>query len=163
MATWRSLTIADIPNLMRIADQVHPGLPERSEVFAERIALFPAGCLALADGETFQGYAISHPTRRDQPPALDCLLGAIAPDADQYYIHDLALCASVRGRGYAAEGIRHLLAVAAAYSTTCLVSVYGTASFWHRFGFQELTPGAALSEKLRDYGSDAVYLCLRNQ
>ncbi|KAK4141304.1 putative gcn5-related n-acetyltransferase [Dichotomopilus funicola] len=138
MASWRRMTIEDVPDLLRVADQVHPGLPESGNVFGERVKLFPEGCLILANQDKVYGYAISHPIRQRQPPALDTLLGGIAPDADQ------------------------LLEVAGRYPTACLVSVYGTAPFWSRFGFEPEQVDLALLEKLRNYGDDAVYLSRRS-
>ncbi|KAK3319411.1 acyl-CoA N-acyltransferase [Apodospora peruviana] len=161
MAAWRQTTTADIPGLMLVADAVHPALPESDHVFTERVNLFPDGSLVLVNNDKeVCGYAISHPIRHRQPPALDSLLEKIAADADQYYIHDLAILPEFRGSGYARQGIENLLAVALrnGYSTTCLVSVYGTAEFWGRFGFNAEEVDEVLEEKLREYGDDAVYL-----
>lgn len=163
MARWRQMLPSDLENLVRVGGEIHPGLPEGDHLFTERMALFPDGCLALVDGGEVCGYAISHPIRHGQPPALDSLLGEIAPDADQYYIHDLAISPRLRGQGLAAECIERLLTVARRYPTTCLVSVYGTAAFWGRFGFAPESVPAALSEKLRGYGSDATYLVRRER
>jgi ribosomal protein S18 acetylase RimI-like enzyme len=158
MAVWRNLTSSDIEGLMRIADCVHPGLPESAQMFAERVKLYPEGCLALEEDGQICGYAISHPIRQHHPPALDSLLGEIAPDADQYYIHDVAILPRLRGRGLATECVDQLLVVAKRYPTTSLVSVYGTESFWSRFGFMPGPVGEEFREKLRDYGEDAIYL-----
>ena len=160
---WRSMSINNIPSLVRLADKIHTDLPETDQVFAERVKLFPSGCLALMSGESDElyGYAISHPIRRHQPPALNSLLGQIAPDADQYYIHDLVLLPEVRGRGFAQDCIGRLFAVAerCGYSTTCLVSVYGTAPFWGYFGFLEPEGmDEGLRGMVRGYGDDATYL-----
>ena len=162
-SAWRSISINNIPRLVAVANKIHPDLPESDHVFAERVKLFPSGCLALMSGESDElyGYVISHPIRRRQPPALNSLLGQIAPDANQYYIHDLVLLPEVRGRGFAQECISTLFAVAerCGYATTCLVSVYGTAPFWGQFGFvepEEMDEG--LKKKVRGYGDDATYL-----
>ena len=163
MAVWRNLTLDDIEGLLRVADQVHPDLPESDYVFAERVKLFPQGCLALVEDGEVCGYAISHPIRNRQPPNLDSLLGEIAPDADQYYIHDVAVLPRFRGQGFAAEAIKKLLEIAKHYPTTCLVSVYGTAPFWGRFGFTPEPVNSALAEKLRNYGDDATYLSRRTE
>ncbi|KAJ5389253.1 uncharacterized protein N7496_000321 [Penicillium cataractarum] len=162
MAVWRNLTARDIEGLMCVADEVHPGLPESAPVFAERVKLYPEGCLVLEEDGHVCGYAISHPIRQCQPPALDSLLGEIASDADQYYIHDVAILPRFRGRGLAASCIGRLLVVAKRYPATSLVSVYGTESFWARFGFVPVLVDEALREKLRDYGEDAVYLSRSN-
>ncbi|KAL2109344.1 hypothetical protein VUR80DRAFT_2569 [Thermomyces stellatus] len=162
MATWRQMSARDAPAVRRVADEIHPGLPEGDHVFAERATLFPEGCLVLAEGDDLRGYAISHPIRRGQPPALDSLLGEVPADADQYFIHDVAILPRLRGRGLAGDCVRSLLEVARRYPTTGLISVYGTASFWARFGFAAEPLEEGLSEKLRGYGEDAVYLTRDN-
>ncbi|KAJ4371294.1 hypothetical protein N0V83_004511 [Neocucurbitaria cava] len=166
---WRNLSLDDINDLISIANEIHPDLPESIQVFSERINLFPEGCLALeastSDGKITSelcGYAISHPIIRRQPPALDALLGEISPSADQYYIHDLALLPKARGCGSAQEGVGKLLAIAARYETTALVSVYNSAPFWNRFGFVAGGTDEVLERKLREYGDDAVFLERQN-
>lgn len=104
---WHVMSISNIDSLVHVANKIHPNLPESAQVFAERIKLFPEGCLALMGNETDElfGYIISHPIRYRQPPALNSFLTEIAPDADQYYIHDLAILPELRGRGLAKEGV----------------------------------------------------------
>ncbi|KAJ0425959.1 acyl-CoA N-acyltransferase [Aspergillus carlsbadensis] len=175
MATWRPLNLNDIPALMKIANEIHTTLPERPEIFAERIMLSPSGCLGLEleSSKGLVGYTISHPIRRGEPPELDTLLGennvhidASASDAAFYiqdaafYIHDVAILPVFRGEGYAAKGVRLLLGTAAArgFSVVCLVSVYGTEEFWGRAGFKRVEVDEKLRRKLEGYGGDAVYL-----
>ncbi|KAL2835676.1 acyl-CoA N-acyltransferase [Aspergillus pseudoustus] len=161
MTTWRPLTTSDIPTLISIADKIHATLPERPEIFAERIALYPAGCLALEENtgsRKIVGYAVSHPIRRRQPPELDTLLGEIPADADAYYIHDVAVLPEARGKGYAGQCVDLLLETAKRFPVACLVSVYGTGEFWARFGFEAAVVGEALRRKVEGYGEDAVYL-----
>ncbi|KAI0154287.1 acyl-CoA N-acyltransferase [Xylariaceae sp. FL1272] len=159
-SVWRELTLDDINALMQVANVVHADLPERAAVFAERVKLFPRGNLALVDdNDELRGYTISHPIYDGNPPALDSLLGEITPDADQYYIHDVCILPEWRGYGLAAEGIKRLLHIANDYPTTTLVSVYGTASFWGRFGFA--SPAVIeerLARKVHGYGDGAVYM-----
>ena len=165
-AAWCQLSASNIESLVRIADKLHPDLPESAQVFAERLKLFPEGCLALveAEGGELYGYAISHPILRRQPPALNSLLGELASDADQYYIHDLVVVPEVRGWGLARNCIEKLLAtVAKRYSTTSLVCVYGTAPFWGRFGFVPEKIDEGMEQKLLDYGDDATYLERKNE
>ncbi|SPQ20746.1 8b3c0562-c869-4ddd-bcd2-73ed98b752b8 [Thermothielavioides terrestris] len=176
MPTWRPMRESDLPGVMRVADEIHRDLPEAEAVFRERLALFPAGCLVLVDddgegdgdgGESdvvVGGYVVSFPIRRGRPPALNALLGGgeIPADADQYYLHDLAVLPRFRGRGAAAEGIGRVLEVAQRYASVCLISVYGTVAFWRRFGFVPEPVDAALQEKLRGYGPGATYMVRRN-
>ena len=122
-ASWCELSVNDIKSLARVADKIHPNLPESDSVFRERVSLFPEGCLALLESNSndLYGYAISHPIKRLQPPALNSHLGKIASDADQYYIHDLAILPQFRGRGLAQECIDKLFTIAKRYPTTCLI------------------------------------------
>ena len=97
---WRAMTAGDLPLVERIAEVVHPDYPESGEVPAERLSLFPAGCLIAENGQgAVLGYAVSHPGRLGRPPALDSLLGRISPDADCLYLHDVALLPEARGLG----------------------------------------------------------------
>ena len=165
-ADWRPLSTSDIASLVQVADKIHPDLPESDEVFAERARLFPQGCQGLFDeaGELC-GYIISHPILYREPPALDRLLGQIAPDANQYYVHDLAILPGFRGSGLAHECLTKILGtVAKQYATISLVSVYGTAEFWGRYGFKAPeTIDDKLREKILGYGDDALYLERKNE
>ncbi|KAL1796649.1 hypothetical protein ACET3X_005189 [Alternaria dauci] len=165
-AVWRPLSMDDIASLVQVADRVHPDLPESHEIFAERARLFPQGCQGLFDeaGE-LRGYIISHPILFREPPALDRLLGQLPPDANQYYIHDLAILPEFRGSGLAHECIIEILETAAKhYATTGLVSVHGTAGFWGRYGFKAPdTIDDVLRKKVVGYGGDALYLERKNE
>jgi GNAT superfamily N-acetyltransferase len=156
------MTDSDMVDVMRIADEIHRDLPEHEPVLRERLQLFPEGCLVLVEKGDIGGYVVSFPIRRGKPPALNEMLGEIPRDADQYYLHDLAILPGFRGRGAASEGIAKILAVAERYPTTCLISVYGTVPFWGRFGFTPEPVDAAMEEKLRGYGADATYLTRKN-
>ncbi|AEO59436.1 hypothetical protein MYCTH_2307768 [Thermothelomyces thermophilus ATCC 42464] len=176
MAIWRPMTERDLPGVMRVADEIHRDLPERESIFRERLGLFPEGCMVLVSEEGEEekkgreevgGYVVSFPIRHGRPPALNQPLGgdAIPPDADQYYLHDIAILPALRGRGAAARCIARLLdGVARRYPTTCLISVYGTVPFWTRFGFapEPVDDDAAMRDKLRGYGPGATYLVRRN-
>ncbi len=159
-SAWRAMVPADLDAVEALGDRVHPGLPESRAVFAERLALFPEGCIVLPGARGILGYGVSHPIRPGAPPPLDTLLGALPLEAAQYYIHDVVVAPEARGRGAAGAGVERLLGQAARYPTTALVSVYGTARFWRRFGFRESMSGMA--EKLAPYGPDAVFMVRDN-
>ncbi|KAK4233314.1 acyl-CoA N-acyltransferase [Achaetomium macrosporum] len=172
MTTWRQMHPSDLPSVMRIANEIHHALPETEAVFRERLHLYPGGCFVLVnDGSDdnkagIGGYVISFPIRHGKPPALNAMLGEIPADADQYYLHDLAILPGFRGRGAARDGIGRVLGVARGlgYRMCCLISVYGTVPFWKKFGF-EPEPGQVdevMMEKLRGYGEEATYLVRRN-
>jgi len=64
------MTEADLPAVQAMADRLHPHHPEAPAVFAERLALAPAGCRVLAGGGGVPGYAVPHPWTGTAPPPL---------------------------------------------------------------------------------------------
>jgi GNAT superfamily N-acetyltransferase len=158
---WRAMGAADLERVLTLVEASHPDLSESRAVFAERLALFPKGCLVLGGDHGIDGYAVSHPIRRSEPPALGVLLGSLPDDADQFYIHDLVVAPSRRGTGAAVAAVVRLLDLASNFDTTALVSVYGTVGFWSRFGF---APSAEdMTGKLLPYGADATYMVRPNR
>ena len=138
-----------------IAEQVHPDYPEDPAVFAERLALFPAGCFMLGA----VGYLIAHPWMRARPPKLNSLLGALPAAPDTMFVHDLALLPEARGRGYASEAVALLLRVAGPLGLS-LVSVGSASGFWRRHGFVPVGD-AAVPASLSSYGAGARLLWRR--
>jgi GNAT superfamily N-acetyltransferase len=159
---WRHMQEGDLAAVMELAARVHPALLEAEAVFAERVRLFPVGCLVLDEAGAIGGYAVSHPSTRFAPPPLDTLLGALPEAPDDYYLHDFVLAPEMRGAGHAQSGVETLLREASGYPSTSLVSVYGTSDFWSRFGFRPAIRGG-LQAKLAPYGPDAVYMVRENR
>lgn len=148
---------ADLEGVSVVATTIHADLPERTEVFARRLAVFPQGCRVLVSNSgIICGYAIAHPILPFDPPELDTLLDAISPEATQFYIHDIAIDQEFRGGNFARTIIADLLQQAGTYDSAALVSVYGTSTFWERFGFQ--ITDRDLSSKLAPYGAGAVFM-----
>lgn len=136
-AAWRSMRVGDLPAVVSISDAVHGDFTEPYETFADRLALYPAGCAMFERDDAPLGYLISHPWPRDAaPPKLGIRLTAI-PAADSYYLHDIALLPAARGSGAGASA----LAFAARQARTegCrdirLVAIQGADSYWHAQGF----------------------------
>lgn len=157
---WRPASFSDLSAILAIAAQIHPDLPERLEVYAEKLRLFPDGCLALVAGEDIVGYGFSHPWKRHEIPPLDTFLAQLPDDADCLYVHDVAVLPAFRGRGTVKQFVERIAALArsARIGTLALVSVYDTDSLWCRFGFRVVTPDAQLRTKLRSYGGTAKYM-----
>ena len=156
---WREMREEDLDGVVALSRIVHPELPERIDVFADRLAIFPQGCQVLA-GTGIEGYAVSHPARLFDPPLLGTTLGALPEDADGYYIHDVVVAPVLRGAGHARIGVYHALDAGAAFRETALISVYDTAAFWKRFGFSDRTRDLP-PDKLGLYGTDARYMVRR--
>jgi len=153
---------ADLPAVEQIGARVHPDHAEAPAIFAERLRLFPAGCLVLSGPAGLLGYTVAHPYRFGQPPSLDTLLGALPDRPDTFYIHDIALLPETRrgGAGAAAVGLLAGQAASLGLPTLSLVAVGGSHSFWQRQGFgAHNDPG--LSAKLATYGPAARFMVRR--
>src|SRR3954447_18093660 len=71
---WRPSRAPDLPAIGAIAARIHPDLPERPEVFAEKMRLYPDGCRVLATDDGIVGYRLAHPCIQHRTPpraALD--------------------------------------------------------------------------------------------
>jgi ribosomal protein S18 acetylase RimI-like enzyme len=159
---WRPARISDLAAICAIAARIHPDLPERPEVFAEKMRLYPDGCRTLVAGEAIAGYGLSHPWRQNRIPPLDGFLERLPEDADCLYMHDVAVLPDFRG-GAARDYVAAVeeLARASHIATLALVSVYATRPLWDRLGFRPVTADAELRVKLTSYGESATYM-LRN-
>lgn len=150
---------ADLPAVGALADRIHVEHPEDPEVFAERLKLFPEGCLALAKGSDVLGYTLAHPGRIGAPPPLNSLLGALPDAPDCLYLHDIALSPEVGRQGHGSAALERLIDVAERHglATIALIAVRGSQPFWRRLGFRRVEDDA-LRAKLASYGADAVYM-----
>jgi hypothetical protein len=160
--TWSPMAVADLDGVMAVASAVHVSFPERREVFAERLALFPEGCHVLRDASgNVGGYAVSHPWDTVRPVPLDTLLIALPASANRY-VHDVAILPALRGGGFAGEVVERIVrdAFRDGCSSLTLVAVSGSQPFWERHGFRAESD-ADLSAKLESYGADARFMVRR--
>jgi ribosomal protein S18 acetylase RimI-like enzyme len=150
---------ADLPAALAVADIVHPNYPEDSAIFAERLALYRQGCLALMQADALIGYIVSHPWSYGALPALNSLLVALPVPPTTYYIHDIALLPEARGSGAANDVVTRLIAHAEArgFPNLSLTAVNNSVAFWQRHGFV-LTAIPALDAKLRSYDEAARFM-----
>ncbi|MDD5502980.1 MAG: GNAT family N-acetyltransferase [Candidatus Thermoplasmatota archaeon] len=156
---WLPLLPQDLESVNKIALQVHPGLPERPEVFKEKILLFPEGCRKLMSGTKIVGCGISHPWTLNSIPPLDSFLKQLPSKPDCIYAHDIAILPEARGKGASAQYMEYIknLALEMGISHLAGVSVYGTYILWKRFGFK-IVENADLNKKLASYGPSAKYI-----
>jgi GNAT superfamily N-acetyltransferase len=153
------MTTRDLAAVQVLADTIHVDHPENAGVFAERLRLYPQGCLALEEHGRLLGYALTHPWHLGAPPALNSCLRDIPGDATTYYVHDVALLPEARGRGHAAQAGEWLARRArdAGFDNLSLVAVNNSQAFWERLGFRTMR-AAGLEAKLLTYGPDAVLM-----
>jgi GNAT superfamily N-acetyltransferase len=156
---WRQARDADIEAISRIADKIHPQLPESPAAFAEKLQLFPQGCFVLAPHGDVAGYGISYPWMLDHIPSLSTLLRALPVWPNCLFVHDVAIVPEARGHGFAGLLMEILTHAAREHHLPCLalVSVYGSDILWSRYGFT-VQPGTRVLEKLRSYGPTARYM-----
>ncbi|TQF38745.1 acetyltransferase [Bradyrhizobium sp. UNPF46] len=156
---WRPARVSDVRAIVAIAAQIHPDLPERPEVFMEKMQLYPPGCRVLASEDAVAGYGLAHPWTQHQIPPLDGFLERLPENADCLYVHDVAVLPDRRG-GVARDYIAGIaeLARASGIATLALVSVYATRPLWEHLGFRAVTADAALRAKLASYGEGATYM-----
>ncbi|MGI6244235.1 MAG: GNAT family N-acetyltransferase [Pseudochelatococcus sp.] len=156
---WRAMEPDDLGDVHAIGERVHPGYPERIEVFAERLRLYPAGCLVLEREEEMAGYVVSHPWHPMMPPRLDSLVVAMPTFPATFYIHDLALLPAARGSGAGGRAVAHLVDHAAAIGLAdlSLVAVNASVPFWERQAFA-VVDDARLAASLRSYDADARFM-----
>lgn len=142
---WHPMQPQDLPCVGPIADAVHHNLHEPHEVYANRLALYPAGCLAYwRDGE-MAGYLIAHPWTTDDPPPLGAIIGELPPAPDCYYLHDIALLPTARAYGAGRAGFDRCLTMARLEGLRSieLVAVNGADRYWRRLGFARVANEAA--------------------
>jgi GNAT superfamily N-acetyltransferase len=153
------MTADDLLQVAAVASIVHPGFPEDAAVYADRLALYPAGCFVLPSADGLAGYAISHPWHDGAPPALNTVLGHLPEPSSLYYIHDVALLPAVRGSGAGNAVAATLIDYArrAGFTRAMLIAVNNSEDFWQRSGFAPVAahPYAA---KLATYGEGVTLM-----
>ncbi|QDP26992.1 GNAT family N-acetyltransferase [Bradyrhizobium cosmicum] len=156
---WRPARTTDLPAISAIATRIHPDLPERPDVFAEKMRLYPDGCRVLVADDAIAGYGLAHPWRQHRIPPLDGFLERLPDDADCLYVHDVAVLPDFRG-GVARDYVSTIetLARASHITALALVSVYATRPLWERLGFRPVMADAELHAKLASYGDSATYM-----
>ena len=159
MSEWHPLLPADLDDLNRLAALVHPTLPERPEVFAEKLRLFPQGCRKLLGGTRLVGYGLSHPWSLNAIPPLDEFLHRLPSKPQCLYIHDLVVRPEARGQHAAGEYLAYVKAVARqrGLAALALVSVYGADRLWRRYGF-EVVRDPVVAVEAQSYGDSAKYM-----
>lgn len=156
---WRDMQEDDLPLVIEIAAQLHPTYPEDDQIYAERLALYPEGCLIFEVNRNAVGYAISHPWLHRQAPALNSLLQALPARSSTYYIHDVAILPAARGLGAVQQLLSDLLPVVKSngLSSMSLTAVNNSLDLWKRHGFTEIDD-PALQKKLHTYDLAAKFL-----
>lgn len=158
MLIWRLMEASDLASVSAVAAEVHPDFLEDDAVFVNRLSLYRQGAYVLERSASILGYAITHPWKCFDVPALNTTLPAL-PGHDTYYIHDIALLGAARGSGAAGKIVSILAAnaVDAGFPTMTLVAVNNSSGFWEKHGFN-IVKRPDLEAKLRTYSGDAQFM-----
>ena len=142
---WRPMRADDLPAVAAISATVHGDYVETQPTYAERLALYPAGCLVLEQDvlerdNQVAGFLVSHPWHAGQSPALNERLGAIPHENADYYLHDIALLPQTRGSRAGKAALTFVIAHARArgFERVSLVAVNGADRFWSAQGFDHV-------------------------
>jgi len=157
---WQQAHITDAAKIAAVAESIHPDFPEDLSIFANKLALFPLGCLCLQGEQgAIGGYVISHPWRLGSPPALNTPIPTLPEQPNSYYLHDIALLPQYQGKGYARKVLQKLEALCreSGLDNITLLSVGGADGFWRGMGFEDISHLTS-AEKLASYGNSAVYM-----
>lgn len=156
---WTPMQVEDLDAVIALGDAIHLNYPEDPEVARERFSLYPAGCFCFNQRNATLGYIFSHPWMLGDAPPLNSLLGAIPHAADCFYLHDIALAASVKSHGAGTAGVRCVKALAKlrGFQRIAIVAVNKSEAFWSKNAFVVVDAGD-LTPKLRSYDDDARYM-----
>jgi GNAT superfamily N-acetyltransferase len=148
-----------LDTINKIAVQIHSTVQEKPEVFAEKINLFPAGCRALIYENRLVGYGISHLWNLNNIPPLNNFLEKLPENPTCVYIHDVVVLPEMRGQKATDRYIEYIkqLAKENSLKSLALVSLYGTDTFWIKFGFK-IHLNKEIENKLLSYGETAKYM-----
>lgn len=164
MIHWRPMTRGDLSQVLDVATILHPGYPERIEVFADKLAFDPDGCRVLAEGDKVVGYGFAHGWTLGLPPLLDAELGMPPGPTDCLHLHDVAVMPQARGGGRVDLYLDHLenLASRRRLDWLALIAINGKDGYWKAKGFTVMTaPDGGLAQRLASYGDGNQYLIRR--
>lgn len=159
---WRPMKASQLEAIQALAQAAHPTLPERTEIFAEKLKLCPKGCrslVSLSQPELVDGYLFSHPWHPNEIPALDTLLEEVPIFTNTWYLHDLVVRPDLRKDGWGGMAVRHALhqTHALGYTRMALVAVGLSIPFWEKQGFDWVNR-PELEPLLDAYGDGARYM-----
>jgi N-acetylglutamate synthase-like GNAT family acetyltransferase len=157
---WRAMTAADIAEVQRISDLIHPDYPERDDVVTEKLMLSPSThFMAVDEGAVVRGYAVAYPWIVNDMPQLDVFIRKLPENATVLYIHDVALLPSARGGLLVPDLLQRLSKAARSQGLTgfTLSAMYGSEAAWFRHGFWRVQATGKLVDQLSPYGP-AVFM-----
>ena len=155
MLQCRGIRDSDWPRILEIQRESYISqMVETLETLQSRWHTAPECCFVVED-EIPMGYALAHPWREDDIPALNVPISNTVT-TDILYVHDVAISQAARGCGAAALLIQALIEHARVLGlpALALTSVQGSAPFWQKHQFQP----APYPYDMSTYGDGAIYM-----
>lgn len=160
MQGWRAMREEDLDTVTAISDVVHADFRESRETYAERLALYPAGCIVFERDGVVEGFLISHPWYRGAAPKLNQPLGTLPVKPDSFYLHDIALLPATRGSGAGRAALDYVIdhVSKTGFAEIALIAVNGADSYWRRQGFEIAVAAGENDTPLPNYGPGSYYM-----
>lgn len=156
MMHCRTIKENDWPSILRIQQECYgEEIQETLAALQSRWHLSPGSCFVVENECALMGYALSHPWKDHDVPALNIPLHALS-GSGLLYVHDVAVSPSGRGSGAAALLVNALISSARAGNlcTMALTAVQDSGVFWKKYGFHV----ADYQGNLKGYGDGAAYM-----
>lgn len=161
MTVVRPMQGSDLTEILRIQAASYAGdIPESRASLMAKFVASPASCFVAHDERQILGYVFALPWQSDAPPALNAPDCQLPSEIDCLYIHDLAVAPQARGTDVARSLFVTLLPLLDDFKLQCmfLTAVQHSSGFWQKQGFVPAQTSQHINEKLRTYGTDAVYM-----
>lgn len=156
----RPMQQEDLFAALELQAQSYPAfLVESEQAFASRLDVAASYCLVASLDGTVVGYLLSHGWPRQSPPAVGELLSPSAA-SEVLFIHDLSVGSAGRGLGIGRKLVESAFEMAARNGLKLaeLIAVEGAATYWKGLGFNEVTVGPDLADKVAKYGGQACWM-----
>ena len=161
MTVVRPMQGSDLTEILRIQAASYTGdIPESRASLMAKFVASPASCFVAHNERQLVGYVFALPWQSDVPPALNAPDCQLPSEIDCLYIHDLAVDPQARGTDVARSLFVSLLPLLDQYKLDrmFLTAVQHSSGFWQKQGFVPAKTSQLIDEKLRTYGTDAVYM-----
>lgn len=157
----RAMRLDDLPAVLAVQAACYPPpMQEPAATVLARCKAAPGSCLVAVDHAGVCAYLFGYRSRLGVVTPLGAAFEAM-PDADAFYLHDLAVAPRGKGRGLG----RALVAQAWAWAdrqglrASALVSVQDTRAFWTGLGYREAALDCAEARAaLASYPAAAHYM-----
>lgn len=127
-------------------------------VFENRLARFGEFFLVVEIDAQIVGYAMSFPWKLGTTPVNNECFPEVLQTPDCFFLHDITLLESCRGKGIAREMISKISSYSRelGFHSISLVSVAQSGDYWDQLGFKEIEiPIDKKNSILKSYGAGA--------